>query len=490
MDLAKLKQTITQTEKLKVCADSRQVCPGDIFVAIKGSQVDGHDFAADAIERGAHYIVTQQPLALPESIEQISVAQSTAVFAELAACQYQLHDRAIRALGITGTNGKTTVAYLTRAILQHSGRACGLLGTVEYDLIDHVEPAGKTTPDALELARYIRQMADQGAEHVVMECSSHGLDQDRCSGIDFAAAAFTNISGDHLDYHGNHLAYLNAKGKLFRQLSCDAVAIFNYHVPESEMLAENTKAKCRQFGFDRRLDIFANVERIDISGSQWQLNLLGETAPVDSPLIGQFNISNALAAAGLAKAAGIGIESIAAALSNFDGIPGRLERINGGQNFSVLVDYAHTDDALKNVLESITALKTQRLVLVFGCGGNRDHSKRARMAAISEKFADVVIITNDNPRFEDPDQILADIKCGFSNHYLGQVVVEPDRKHAIELALNMAQKDDVVIIAGKGHECYQEIEGIRHPLDDRAMARTILAGRNSKRRKDTLTLYG
>lgn len=492
MDLVGLKnlfsQPRTSSGSLCACSHSRQVQAGDIFVALTGTQVDGHAYIPDAISRGARYIVVEKLQEIPGDVEQIRVENSAVALAELASVQYDLASLNMTGLAVTGTNGKTTVAYLTRAILEVAGKNCGLLGTVEYDLGHEAIPAGNTTPDALQLSDYISQMAGNGLDHFVMECSSHGLDQDRSSGLDFSAVAFTNLSGDHLDYHGNSQAYLDAKSKLFRQMPPESVAILNHHAPESEWLGQVTPAKCWSYGFEPDLAINAQVQEMDLAGSTWQLNLLGETQLVRSPLIGHYNIANSLAAAGLARAVGIEAADVVKAFETFGGVPGRLERIDAGQDFTVLVDYAHTDDALKNVLHALEQLEPKKIILVFGCGGDRDRSKRARMARVAQRFSDRIILTNDNPRFELPEQIIADIQSGFAPDKKTVIIEQPDRNRAIETALGMAQKGDVVLIAGKGHETYQDIQGVRSPLDDREIARCILGHRPVKRLEPKITL--
>jgi UDP-N-acetylmuramoyl-L-alanyl-D-glutamate--2,6-diaminopimelate ligase len=496
MELAGLKKLFSESDKssglgcasFRVCSDSRQVRPGDTFVALTGSCVDGHDYISQAIDQGARYIVLEKRKSLPDGVEEICVENSAFALAELASLQYDLASLGMRSLAVTGTNGKTTVAYLTRAIVQAAGKKCGLLGTIEYDLGNELIPAAHTTPDALQLCEYISRMAGNGLDHLVMECSSHGLDQDRCSAIPFSAAAFTNLSGDHLDYHGNRQAYLEAKSKLFRQLSLESIAILNHHAAESEWLGQNISCQCWRYGFDRDLDIHAQVQEMGLAGSIWQLNIFGESHLVRSPMIGRFNIANSLAAAGLARAVGIDAAVIAHAFETFGGVEGRLERIEAGQEFSVLVDYAHTDDALKNVLHTLSQLDPKRIILVFGCGGDRDRSKRARMARVAQEYADRIILTNDNPRFEMPEQIFADIQSGFFPDNKTTLIEEPDRTCAIEKALNMAEKGDVVLITGKGHESTQEVRGVRSPLDDRVIARQILGQSADRRSTEKATL--
>ena len=456
-----------------LCTDSRRVQPGDIFVAVKGSQVDGHDYVDQAVRAGATIIVTEKAVLLPGSIRNVIADRTPRALGELAQAQHNWPASQLINLGVTGTNGKTTVAYLTRAMFQAAGISCGLLGTIAYDLNGLSLPAGNTTPDQLQLADLYHQMRQDKTRAVVMECSSHGLDQDRTAGIEFAAAAFTNLTGDHLDYHGNSENYLNAKAKLFTSLSEESVAVLNAHDIASHSLETAANSRVWRYGLDSMSDIHARVLDTGMAGSAWQLSLHGDCAEIQSPLLGEYNILNCLAAAGLACAANVSIEDIASGLNTFQGVPGRLQRVDGGQNFTVLVDYAHTDDALENVLLSLRTLQPTKIILLFGCGGQRDQSKRPRMAKIAQQYADQIVLTSDNPRGESPQNILDEIKAGFTA--LGDNIIEQvDRRRAIETAISLAEEGDVVLIAGKGHEDYQEIEGDRYRLDDRQVALEIL----------------
>lgn len=481
MDLADLTIAINPSSAARsvfacggnLCADSRYVQPGDVFVAIKGARVDGHDYVDQAVAAGAKVVVTERPVALPDSVYNVVTKNNSRALGELAQAQHNWPARQLINLGVTGTNGKTTVAYLTRAMFQAAEVSCGLLGTIEYGLGISSMPAGNTTPDQIHLARMVNQMRQEGARAMVMECSSHGLDQDRTAGIPFTAAAFTNLSGDHLDYHGSTENYLDAKAKLFTSLDKDSVAVLNSHEKDSKVLEKSTEARVWHYGLDAQSEISGQVSETGIAGSVWQLRLHGTQMEIASPLIGQYNILNSLAAAGLACAADISVKDISEALNTFGGVPGRLQRIEGGDSFTVLVDYAHTDDALKNVLVTLRELRPNRIILLFGCGGQRDPSKRPRMAQVAQQYADRIVITSDNPRGESPQKILDDIKAGFTES--GDTIIEVvDRRAAIETAINMAEKGDVLLIAGKGHEDYQEIEGKRYPFDDRQIAREIL----------------
>ncbi|MBN1362939.1 MAG: UDP-N-acetylmuramoyl-L-alanyl-D-glutamate--2,6-diaminopimelate ligase [Sedimentisphaerales bacterium] len=456
--------------------DSRQVQPGDVFVAVKGATCDGHDFIDQAAANGAGYIVYENGLAGADGPARIIVPDSAQAVGFLAQAANGSPAVRLTNLAVTGTNGKTTVAFLVHACIRHAKKQCGLLGTVVYDTGSGVVPASLTTPDSLTIARMQRQMVDAGAEYMVIEASSHALSQQRLAGIDFAAAAFTNLSGDHLDYHKTEVSYLAAKTRLFESLAPEATAVLNAQAPQSQSIARQTKARVVWYAVDEPADLTAHIESMTVDGARFTLQYQGQTARVATPLLGKYNVANHLAAAGLCLAEGFDLETVAAGLSSLRAIPGRLEKV-GGAAFSVIVDFAHTDDALKNVLETSKPLCKGRLIVVFGCGGDRDKTKRPRMARVAETLADAIVVTSDNPRTEDPDAIIADIVAGFergpaisANALRHTKVVEPDRRRAIELAIHKARKDDIVLIAGKGHEDYQIIGTEKCHFSDREVA--------------------
>ncbi len=459
----------------RICCDSRQVRADDVFVAVRGVTVDGHDFIDQAVSKGAAVVVADRPVTVEGSAQLVLVENSAVALGQLAQAAAGWPGREMTTLAVTGTNGKTTVAYLVRAMLTAAGQGCGMLGTVEYDLGNgNVSSAGNTTPDALQLAQMMRQMRNNRLAAMVMECSSHGLDQDRVAGIEFDAAAFTNLSGDHLDYHIDRESYLAAKGKLFAGLSKDAVAVVNAQDEAGRVLEKMTSAKVWRYGINETVEISAHIEAMDLAGCEFEMVVLGQRLRVRSPLVGAHNVSNCLAAAGLTLAAGVSLEAIGRAIESFAGVPGRLERVDCGQDFTVLVDYAHTDDALEHTLETLRGFANKKLIVVFGCGGQRDPSKRPRMAAVAQKWADQIVVTNDNPRREEPESIIADIRAGFASAGRRKVVELPGRREAISLALNSAQSGDVVVIAGKGHEDYQLIGGERLHFDDREVVKEEL----------------
>ncbi|MGB2807602.1 MAG: UDP-N-acetylmuramoyl-L-alanyl-D-glutamate--2,6-diaminopimelate ligase, partial [Sedimentisphaerales bacterium] len=347
-----------------------------------------------------------------------------------------------------------------------------------------------TTPDSLSIAEGQQKMVEAGAKYMVIEASSHALSQNRLTGINFKAAAFTNIAGDHLDYHKTKADYLAAKTRLFTSLSPDAAAVLNKQAPEAELIAGQTSAKVLWYAVDGHADISANVESMNVSGTNFVLEYSGESSIVKTPLLGRYNISNHLAAAGLCLAAGFDLETIAAGLSALEMVPGRLEKIDDDGissasehdkghlgNPSVLIDYAHTDDALKNVLSALKPFCKGTLYVVFGCGGDRDTTKRPRMARVAEQLADFVIVTSDNPRTEQPDDIISEVVTGFENPDSRAILVEPDRKKAIEFAIKTAARDDIVLIAGKGHEDYQIVGTKKSDFSDKLIAQKCLRNR-------------
>jgi len=507
-----------------ICVDSRLVKDGDIFVAIRGTVYDGHDFIDQAITNGARYVVCQndrrQKPALSEvegtedrrqnNYEITSVEDSKEAAAILAQAKAGNPASQLVNLAVTGTNGKTTVAYLVRSCILAAGQKCGLIGTVEYDTGLAVCQSSLTTPDCLEIARIQQQMVEAGCKYMVIEASSHALSQNRLAGINFKAAAFTNLTGDHLDYHKTKEDYLDSKTKLFSALSPDAVAVLNKQSPQAEYIARKTKAKILWYAIDEPADINAHIESMDINGTVFVIEYRGKNHQLATPLLGQYNVSNHLAAAGLCLTAGFDLETIATGLSALKIIPGRLEKINYTGHGSrvtghVLIDYAHTDDALKNVLATLKPLCKGNLIVVFGCGGDRDRTKRPRMAKVAEELADCVIITSDNPRTEKPEGIIDEIIAGFEKEPAIQnqktedrrqkteiitqrntqyairntKIIEPDRRKAIELAIKIAAKDDIVLIAGKGHENYQIIGTQKFHFSDKEVATKCLDIRNS-----------
>ncbi|MGA2172475.1 MAG: UDP-N-acetylmuramoyl-L-alanyl-D-glutamate--2,6-diaminopimelate ligase [Sedimentisphaerales bacterium] len=492
MNFDELLKLVRSPGRPRLCDDSRRVAAGDIFVAVKGPNVDGHDFIPQVIANGAKYIVCQNQYISHESRETshvvIPVPDSSLALASLAQAYNDDPASKLTNLAVTGTNGKTTVTFLVRSCFQAAGEKCGLIGTVIYDTGLGVVNAELTTPDCLTIAQAQAQMLKAGAKFMVIEASSHALDQNRLAAVGFKVAAFTNLTGDHLDYHKTTENYLAAKSKLFSTLSPDAIAVLNKQSPYAQQIAQCTKAKILFYAVDEPADLSAHINSIDITGTNFTLRCQGQNLTIQTPLLGRYNVANHLAAAGLCLAAGLNLNAIAQGLSSLAAIPGRLEKIPSQSGFTVLVDFAHTDDALNNVLSTLKPLCKARLIVVFGCGGDRDKTKRPRMAKVVERFADLAIVTSDNPRTENPNDIINEIVAGFekgtcirgnqlrdtSDERRATKIVEPDRKKAIALAIKSAGTGDVVLIAGKGHENYQIIGKQKFPFSDKTIALNLL----------------
>jgi UDP-N-acetylmuramoyl-L-alanyl-D-glutamate--2,6-diaminopimelate ligase len=462
----------------EVRIDSRQVQAGDVFVAIRGARCDGHAFIEQALANGARYIVCRDGQAAGggRPHEEIRVNDTAVAAGILAQARHGYPAAKLTNLAVTGTNGKTTVAFLVHACLGHAGHNCGLLGTIVYDTGSGLTESTLTTPDCLTIAAAQRQIVDAGLRHMVLEASSHALHQNRLAGIEFAAAAFTNLSGDHLDYHKTAEDYLAAKTRLFATLPPKATAVLNRQAPESEAIAQEVKARVLWYAVDEAAELTAHVESMTVDGTVFTIAYHRRQAQVTTPLLGRYNVANHLAAAGLCLAAGLDLEAVAAGLSSLEAIPGRLETVKG-DGFTVVIDYAHTDDALANVLSALKPLCEGRLIVVFGCGGDRDKTKRPRMARAAERWADLVVVTSDNPRSEEPQVIIDDIVAGFAEPSSQRLIVEPDRGKAIERAIEAARPNDIVLIAGKGHETYQIIGHQRLDFSDKDVALRVLRER-------------
>jgi len=454
-----------------VQCDSRRVRPGDLFVAVSGRRDDGTRYGAAALARGAAAVVSETPLR-DCSKANIVVRDARLALAILANALNGWPSRKMNVFGITGTNGKTTTAWLLSELLRAHGRDPGLLTTVQVAYRTRVIPAARTTPDACELQPLLAAMAGAGCTSAVMEVSSHALDQQRTAGIRFAGAAFTNLSHDHLDYHGSIEAYWDAKKRLFIQLAHEnpgAAAVCFLDAPYGEQMAEflaTLPVKRITCGFSDVADICAKDVLLTPDGSTFTLVTAdGVRVPLDVQLAGRHNIANILCAVALALSAGVPLETMATLLPKIRPQWGRLERVPVNAAFRVFVDYAHTDDALKNVLGAIREMSKGRTIVVFGCGGDRDRTKRPLMGRACADGADVLVVTSDNPRSENPEAIIAEVMAGIPQG--AETHIEPDRRAAIRLALSLAKKDDVVLVAGKGHESFQEVTGRSFPFDDR-----------------------
>jgi UDP-N-acetylmuramoyl-L-alanyl-D-glutamate--2,6-diaminopimelate ligase len=462
-----------------IAEDSRQVNPGDLFIARPGTKTQGSKFIQQAHLRGAVAVISATPLA-DSDLPVIVIPDLADATSQLAHIFYQHPSRQMKVLGITGTNGKTTTAYLVRHLLTSIGQKCGLVGTVEVDDGKTIHQATLTTPSAVDIAAVMAQMRDNGCKACAIEVSSHALHQGRVAGVNFAAAAFTNLTLDHLDYHGTMENYAAAKARLFDQLDESSIAIVNAQDNWSPRMVQYCHARVVKFGLATSADYRAQDISLSNQGSRFTLHAPHGHADVELKLIGKHNIANALTAAAIVGSVfKIPVEQIANALKNAQGAPGRLQSVLAGQPFAVLVDYAHTDDALQNVLAALRPLTRGRLRLLFGCGGDRDRSKRPLMARAAALNADDIYVTSDNPRTENPKSILDEIVAGFPKEKTKPIVVEIDRRKAIEKILADAQSGDVVLLAGKGHENYQIIGTSKHHFDDVEEARKILEHRRA-----------
>jgi UDP-N-acetylmuramoyl-L-alanyl-D-glutamate--2,6-diaminopimelate ligase len=461
--------------------DSRRVRPGFLFVARSGAKNDGRAFIPDAAARGAAAaVVAYQGFSAARAvIPLVPVFDIAGAASRLANIHLGEPSRSVRVVGVTGTNGKTTTTYLLRHILNSVGKRCGLIGTVETDDGQSVREASMTTPSGVEIAQLLARMRDSGCEACAIEVSSHALDQRRVEGVTFAGAAFTNLTGDHLDYHQTMENYAAAKARLFEGLDEEAPAIVNAADEWSERMLRDCYARKLWWGFSPDANYRAEECVLSSQTSKFTLATPDGRAPVTMHLVGRHNIANALTAAALAmEAFGLSVHAIACALANAAGAPGRLQSVRCGQPFSVLVDYAHTDDAMDNVLRALRGVTRGKLRVLFGCGGDRDRTKRPRMAAVAERLADVIYVTSDNPRTEEPGAIIDQIMEGFSGRLCanGRLIVEPDRRRAIERVVGDAQEGDVVLLAGKGHENYQIVGTQKRHFDDVEEAQRALRG--------------
>lgn len=453
--------------------DSRSVERGFLFAALKGAKADGLDFATSAKRRGAIALLAEHTP--PIEIPWIEVKDARGALADLGAAWFGRPAEKLTLAGVTGTNGKTTTAFLIDAGLRHAGRITGLLGTVETRIASRPKPASLTTPESLDLHRLFAEMVSEGVTHAALEVSSHALMQERVRGLKFKTAVFTNLTRDHLDFHGTFDNYFDAKKRLFTEhLREDGVAIVNADDDHGRLLSDLLgSARCRTFGLTPGADFRPEDLSLSLHGARFTCVTPAGRARVDSPLIGEFNVSNLLGAIGALVTLGLTPTQAAKGVSHLMGVPGRMERVDVGQPFTVIVDYAHTDDALRNLLDTLRSLNPKRILTVFGCGGDRDRSKRSLMGAVAAQRSDLVIATSDNPRSEPPAGILDEIAQGFRNRTTPFRLIV-DRREAIETALRLAEPGDVVAIAGKGHEATQTIRERKLPFDDRLVTREIL----------------
>lgn len=463
----------TEAEVTGVNIDSRKIGKGHLFVAIKGTQTDGHQFITKAVAQGAAAILCEEmPEERNNGVSYIQVASTEDIVGQVATSFYGNPSQKLKLVGVTGTNGKTTIATLLYNMFRKFGHRCGLLSTVCNYIEDEAIAADHTTPDPIELNRLLSRMVEAGCEYAFMECSSHAIAQKRIGGLTFAGGIFTNLTRDHLDYHKTFENYRNAKKAFFDGLPKDAFAITNADDKNGNVMVQNCKATVKTYSVRQMADFRAHIIECHFEGMYLEIN--GREVGVQ--FIGKFNVSNLLAVYGAAVMLGKSPEDVLVVLSTLKSVAGRLEPIRSKDGITAVVDYAHTPDALENVLNAIHEVldgKDGRILTVCGAGGNRDKGKRPLMAQEAVKQSDSVIITSDNPRFEEPQDIINDMLAGLTPQQMKKVVSIVDRKEAIRTACMMAQKGDVILIAGKGHEDYQEVKGVKHHFDDREVVRDI-----------------
>lgn len=455
-----------------VAYDSRRVTPGALFVALPGTRTDGSQYIEEALRRGAVAVITQSPCALGGQVPCFQVLDARRAMAQVAAALYRHPADRLCTVGITGTNGKTTVSFMMREILKAAGRRPGLVGTVRYEIGERILPASRTTPESSDLQAMMAQMTRCGCDSVVMEVSSHALEQHRVEGILYDAAVFTNLTQDHLDYHGTMEAYYQAKARMFQRVRGHAVICGDDPWGERLLQQMASLSGTLSFGFDPKVDVRGMDPKVGADGSRMRVETPWGPCDIRLRMIGRFNLANALAATAAAGALGISPQCTADALAGLATVPGRLEAVPNRRKKRVYIDYAHTDDALRNVLQALREMTPGRLIVVFGCGGNRDTAKRQLMGAVASRLADYSIITNDNPRNEIPEKIAADIATGFDSPRKFETVL--DRKSAIERGIDLIGKKDTLLIAGKGHEAYQEMGGAIIPFNDLHTARRAM----------------
>lgn len=457
-----------------VTEDSRQATPTSVFAALPGTRVDGAHFAAEAVGRGCRAILTEKPLA-DVRVPQCIVPDARAAYARLCDAVMGHPARHLKVAGVTGTNGKTTTSWWMRSILTAADHRCGLLGTIVCDDGLIAQEAGQTTPDSKQLALWLRQMVDNGCSHCSIEVSSHALDQRRTAGVKLAAAAVTNVTQDHFDYHGTFENYLDAKLKIVGEFAPGGVLAVNADDPNAARFVaacQSTGVRCITYGIDTDADIRATILSETLDGTLCEFTLNAIRTRLLVPIPARHNVSNALAAAIVTSHLGVGQAEIVAGIEYAPPVPGRLERVDCGQPFHVFVDYAHTDDAIRRVVACLKQVCSGRVFCVFGAGGDRDRTKRPKMARAAA-FADVVVVTSDNPRTESPQSIIEEILVGLPAGFVS-FHVDSDRRSAIEWALSEARDGDCVLIAGKGHEPYQIIGREKHLFDDREVVRDLL----------------
>ncbi|WP_372806925.1 UDP-N-acetylmuramoyl-L-alanyl-D-glutamate--2,6-diaminopimelate ligase [Pontiella sp.] len=459
-----------------IAYDSREIKPGWLFIAVPGEHCDGADYIAEAVANGAAAVVSEGRVNLGADVAHVQVANARRALAEIACRFHGDLTKKMNVVGITGTNGKTTTAFMARDILRACGAHPGLIGTVAYEDGHRSIPAARTTPEAPEIHSLLQRMSEAGCDSVVMEVSSHAIAMERVHGIRFNTVVFTNLTQDHLDFHNDMESYFDVKAELFRRLEKKkgCAAVINIDDPWGRKLVADPRvqAKVLTYGFSADAMVCAAKAKLDSGGTSFKVATPWGSARIRLQLLGRFNVNNALAAIAVGGLNGITLKCMAKTLKNIAAIPGRLEAVPNRKGKKIFVDYAHTDDALKNVLETLREICKGRLVVVFGCGGNRDAGKRAKMGKVAAELADYSIITSDNPRNEEPSAIVGQILEGFATPEQFEVVL--DRRAAIEKGIRSTGRKDILLIAGKGHETYQEIRGTVIPFDDRETVKELV----------------
>ena len=456
-------------EIVSVEYDSRKVREGSLFCCMQGLVSDGHSFAAQAVEKGAKGLIVER--LLPLDVPQIVAPDGRVAMAHAAAAFYGHPEREMTMLGVTGTNGKTSTTYMVKSIAEAAGKKVGLIGTIRNMIGDTILETGRTTPESADLFALLRRMADEQVDLVIMEVSSHALVQDRVAGIPFKVGLFTNLTQDHLDYHKTFDQYLEAKKLLFKQSD---LAIVNIDDAYAERMMEGLTIPIRTMGIQHRADYTAINIDIRTDGVRFHLRTPNGEGPVSMHISGLFSVYNAMGAAAITQAIGVSFADILKGLESLSGVAGRLQSVDtNGRPFAVYVDYAHTPDALENVLTSVRGFAKARVISLFGCGGDRDRTKRPLMGEIGGRHSDFVVVTSDNPRTEKPEDIVRAVELGVQKSGTPYVSIV-NRRDAIAYALSIMEPDDVLVIAGKGHENYQEINGVKHHFDDREIVETLL----------------
>jgi len=469
----------TDIEISGIYYDSRNVRPGSLFVCISGFKTDGHLYAQQAVNNGAIAVIAEKKLDIDQNTTYILVDDSRKVLSDVASNYYGQPSRYMRVIGVTGTNGKTTTTHLIKAILEEAGEKVGIMGTLYARIGDAQKEMGHTTPEALEIEEFMCLSKEQGASYVVMEVSSHALDLNRTDRIDFNAAIFTNLTQDHLDFHEDMDNYVKAKLKLFQMIVPDKknFTIVNADDKYALNFIQASRGFNLTYSINHQADVQAVDLNIDLNGSRFTVKYNEQSFDVNMKLIGLFSVYNALAAIAFALREGISSDIIKAALEKVDGVPGRFEQVRCGQKFTVVVDYAHTPDGLENILKTGRQLTDKRLITVFGCGGDRDRTKRPLMGEIAAQFSDFCVVTSDNPRSEEPVAIIDDIVPGLNKVKNSRYAIIVDRREAIQHAIYLARPGDLVIIAGKGHETYQIIKDRILDFDDRKVVAEFIKGK-------------